>query len=341
MLKFNGIQLHYGFIIPHSSAISGVSSTNPIGLEFIHGNLHTSLDEWRVFNNYWVSGIKARYFNLQFPDVLGSILDFSLFAGPLVTHGLRHQFIISGGAGLSYHSKIYNAEENPRNQFFSSRLSFPLYVEARFKYLLAGRTYLTISGSYNHISNGGIRQPNYGMNYPTLALGLEHFNYKVPVLENNYRSLNIDRDRNLSFIFQALASYRVLDSTANQPEKGFVAYGFHLRASQPLGKIYSINAGTEFIIDPMIREQVRRENEHIDHKRFALTLGQDFTFGRFLFEQHLGFYLYSPYKARNSIYQKYELAYKAKGRLMYGVFLKAHLYIAELIGVNISYEFIR
>ena len=32
--------------------------------------------------------------------------------------------------------------------------------------------------------------------------------------------------------------------------------------------------------------------------------------GKVIFTQYFGFYLYSPYKARNPLYQKYELAYK-------------------------------
>lgn len=41
------------------------------------------------------------------------------------------------------------------------------------------------------------------------------------------------------------------------------------------------------------------------------------------------------------VYQKYELAYKTQRRIMFGVFLKAHLYIAELIGLTMGYQLIR
>jgi hypothetical protein len=339
-LKFNNIQLHYGFIIPHSEAIKDVAYTNPAGIEFTHGNLHTSFNDWKVFNSYWVSGLKVRYFNFQYPDVLGSVYELSVFAGPLVWHGKNHQFIISGGGGLSYHTEIYDPAENPLNLYFSTRLSFPVYVEARFKYRLGERTFITLAGSYNHISNGGIKQPNKGMNFPTFSIGLERFNAKVPVLENSYKLIPSEK-RNLSIVLQTLASYKVMDSTAYYPEEGFIVYGFDARVSKPLGSIYSLNAGAEFIIDGYLKEQSRREETDTDHKRLALTIGQDFTFGRILFLQHLGIYIYSPYEPPYNFYQKYEIAYKTKGRMIYGVFLKAHLYIAELMGFTVGYQLIR
>lgn len=340
-LIFNGMQLHYGFVIPHSEKIKDVAFTNPVGIEFIHGKLHTSFSDWQVFNNFWVSGLKGRYFNFRYPQVLGSVFDITAFAGPLVSQGRKHQLTISGGAGISYHTAIYDQIENPLNQFFSTRISFPLYVEAKFKYRFNDRSFITLSGCYNHISNGGIKQPNFGMNFPTAALGFEHFNIRIPDPENNFRFIAPSRSGNVSIVLQALSSYKVMDATPDFPEKGFLVYGFHARASKPLGSIYSINAGGEFIIDGYIRESVKREGKNTDNKRFAFTLGQDFTFGRILFTQYIGIYTYAPYKARNMVYQKYELAYKTPGRIMYGVFLKSHLYVAELLGLTIGYQLIR
>ena len=340
-LRHNSFQIHYGFIIPHSESIRELSHTNPVGFEFNHGKFHTSFKDWKVFNDYWISGIGARYFNFNNPEALGSVFDASAFAGPLVSHGKNHMLIVIGGAGISYHSKIYDPVDNPLNQFFSTRISFPLYLSTRFKYRLGERTYITLSGCYNHISNGGFRQPNKGMNFPTLAVGIEQFNIPFPVLDHNYSSDKVDGKRNVSVILQVLSSLRMINGTADFIGKNCFIYGIHVRASKPLGSLYALNAGGEMIVDGYIRETISRENTDIDHKRFAFTLGQDFTFGKVLFVQYIGFYAYSPYKARNKIYQKYELAYKTNRRMMFGVFLKAHQHVAELMGLNVNYQLIQ
>ena len=113
------------------------------------------------------AGIQAGYLNFQNPDVLGSAFELTFFAEPIITHRRNFMFSIRGGTGISYHTKYYDKLENPSNLFFSTRFAFPLFIGARFKYRIADHTYITLSGCYNHISNGGFKQPNKGMNFPT------------------------------------------------------------------------------------------------------------------------------------------------------------------------------
>ena len=113
--------------------------------------------------------------------------------------------------------------------------------------------------------------------------------------------------------------------------------GLNIRTSKQLKPYYALNAGAELISDGAIKETIRRQNMSTDHKRLALTAGQDFLFGNAVFTQYFGFYVYSPYKAQKSVYQKYELAYKIHPNLLVGVYLKAHAQIAELMGLNLGY----
>jgi hypothetical protein len=334
---FTGFQAHYGFIIPHSKAIEPVSHTNPYGFELSFNKLHTSFNRWQVFNAYWISGIQAGYFNFQNRDILGSIFDITFFAEPVVSHRRNYFLSIRGGTGISYHTRFYDKLENPLNRFFSTSLNFPLFVDVRFKYRLADRTYFTISGCYNHISNGGFKQPNKGMNFPTLALSVERFHRVVPDLDHNYASGLVVPKPGVSMLIQAILAVKILEEAGGFPEKRAFIYGFHFRVSKQIRTYYALNLGSEMIFDDYIRETIKREQTGLDYKRFAITAGQDFLLGEVIFTQYLGFYIYSPYKARNSIYQKYELAYKFKPNLMAGVYLKAHLQVAEMMGLSFSY----
>ncbi len=226
---YSGFQIHYGFIIPHSKAIQDISDTNPIGFELNRSKLRTSLRDWQVFNAYWISGMEARYFNFQNPEILGGVFDLSVFAEPVIRHRNNYLFTIRGGAGVSYHTKIYDELENPLNQFFSSRISFPLFVDARIKYRVSSQTFLTLSACYNHISNGGVRQPNKGMNFPTLSAGFERYHKPIPVLNNDFISIDRESESATFFLFQALASIKVLGEKNGYPEKARFIYGLHSR----------------------------------------------------------------------------------------------------------------
>jgi hypothetical protein len=333
-----GFQVHYGFIIPHSKSIRDVSYTNPYGAGISLCTFHTSFRDWQVFNAYWISGIEASYFNFQYPEVIGYCFALTAFAEPVISHGKKYLFTIRGGSGISYHNKIYDPVDNPMNMFFSSRISFPLYVAARLKYTLKDRNLITLSASYNHISNGGYKQPNKGMNFPTLALGLECFQKVRPLLDQNYSSIPEIWKSRMFLTVQTSMTERVITKEGEFPQKACLVYGLHARVSKTIGPIYALSAGAEIMADGYIKESLRRNQEGIDYKRFALTFGQNFILGKVNFAQYFGFYLYSPVKARNPVYQKYELSYRISNHFLFGVYLKAHAQVAESMGFTLNYQ---
>jgi hypothetical protein len=333
---FTGFQAHYGFIIPHSQAIEPVSHTKPFGFEIDLNRINTSFRSWSVFNAYWISGVQAGYFNFQNPGVLGGAFVLTAFAEPVLSCGRNHIVSVRGGGGISYQTKIYDQVENPLNQFFCTRISFPLYVSVKFKYRLSAKTFITLSGNYNHISNGGIKQPNYGMNFPTVSMGIEYFPNSIPDLSRKFSSNLVVQKPGIFYLIQVLSCYKVLDKTDIYPEKAAFVFGLHARIAKQIRTYYALNAGAELILDGSIKETIKRENLPVDYKRFALTAGQDFLLGKMIFTQYLGFYIYSPYKAKNTVYQKYELACKVLPNLLLGVYLKAHTSDAELMGINVS-----
>lgn len=335
--RYIGARANYGFIIPHSTAIEAISHTKPYGFEISYNTLHTSFTKWKVFNAYWTSGVQAGYFNYQNPEVIGSAYLLTVFSEPIIAFSNRFQLTIRTGAGLSYHTKIYNETINPTNYFFGTRINFPLYLDLRLRYRMGQKAYLTLAGNYNHISNGGFKQPNKGMNFPTLSAGAEYYFDKIPVLTHSFtKDLELSKP-GIFTVVQLLATARVLEKTDEFPEERVFAYGFHTRISKKLSRFYSLNIGAEVIFDDYIKGTIERENSDLDYKRLALTAGQDFLFGKVSFTQYFGCYVYSPYKARNSVYQKYELSYRISRKIMAGVFMKAHLQVAELSGITVSW----
>jgi len=335
-VKYFAFQAHYGFIIPHSEAIEQVSHTNPFGFEIIRSRLHTSAASRQIFNACWSSGIEARYFNYQNPDVLGGVYDITAFVEPVII--FSHNFFITlrGGMGLSYHSKIYDPENNPLNQFFSSRISFPLYVDARFKYRIGDRTCLTASLCYNHISNGGYRQPNKGMNFPTAAIGFERYKMPFRIISSGADEAKGPYTRKPFIKVQGLGTVKIIGADSIFTQKSCMVYGIHTGIVKPLGRMYRLGAGAEMIIDGYIKETLRRDRRSTDNKRLSVTFGQEFRFGKVTFGQALGTYIYAPYRARNQVYQKYELSYAITNDLSMGIFLKSHLHVAELMGLCFS-----
>lgn len=327
---FIGTQAHYGFIIAHTQKIEAVSHTRPYGAELNLNWLHTSFESWKVFHTYSTSGIQIAYYNYQNPEIVGSSYALTAYTEPILKRSGKFIFSARGGGGISWQTKIYDYEYNTLNRFFSTRISFPLHLSARMKYVLSDNILLTLSANYNHISNGAMRLPNMGINFPTASAGLEYFPKKIPLLNDGYLPEKNVPVRDRYILVQAITGYKVVYGEPTW------SWGVSSRLTQQLRTFYALNAGAELILDKGVKKMIEIEDRNSDYKRFALTAGQDFFLGRIVFSQYLGIYLYSPYKAKAPVYQKYELSYRIIPDVLAGVYLKAHTSDAELFGFSLN-----
>ena len=74
---------------------------------------------------------------------------------------LTHQF----GIGLGYATKKFDQFTNPGNLTYSSNISNYLALGISNYYFINPKTALNLSFIFNHISNGGIKDPNNGLNF--------------------------------------------------------------------------------------------------------------------------------------------------------------------------------
>ncbi len=168
------IRGHYGFIIPHSKAVAEIANSNPWGIE---ADLSWQLMReriWKYCYCYPRTGFSLNYFNFSFPEVLGHSVALYPYIEPYIRPQKKLSISFRFGMGPAWVTRIYDAETNPDNFFFSNHLSFIAMVNAAVNYRLSSRLTTRAAFNYNHISNGGIKQPNTGMNFPTLNAGFDY-----------------------------------------------------------------------------------------------------------------------------------------------------------------------
>jgi hypothetical protein len=337
-----GIRGHYGFIIPHSKQIKELSYANPWGVE---GEIAWHLmgeHIWRYCYCYPRTGFGLFYINFDNPEILGYSLALYPFIEPFVRAEKPLSFSFRFGIGPACVSKYYHPETNPDNFFFSSHLSFIVQLGFAFHYRINEHYTSRLGFNYNHISNGGIKEPNVGMNYPTLNIGLA---YGLREAEFTGRSRQSGKDLyDRSCWFDAY-----LLGTAKNAEKGedhlYPVIGAGIYYNYLFGRIIAASGGTEWVSDFSIKEKIRRlyagdpEAELPDHNRAAALLGVDILFGRFSFLYQWGIYYYEPFPARNRAYQRYGLNFRFSGKLYAGVNLKAHGHVADLMDLRLGFIF--
>lgn len=332
-----GIKTHYGIILPHSSDLKEISSTNPWGIEVDYSKLKTSQKAWDNCNCYSYSGVSFSYINYQNPEQLGNSYNLLYYAEPLITFKKKLFYSFRAGVGLSFLDTVFDEETNPENTFFSSPISFLLLANFNVNYKLSPHYTLKATANYNHISNGGMSQPNKGMNFPTLSLGITYTPEDFTLEQREKQNSDKGKLNGYLRFFGTMPEVETPDIETNERRLliglsgGAIYYVTHTNA---------LNLGLEITNDEAVRKEAELDNASYDHRSVGLTLGHNFVFGNITFNQQIGYYLYKPFPSSNkTFFQRYELLYKLGKRYQIGTSLKAHGHVAENMDIRFGILF--
>lgn len=330
---FLGLSLHSGFIIPHSEELKPISTSTPVGIQLEYSKLKLGEDAWSTCNCYGRAGWSFLYMNYQNPQVLGNSYNLIYFVQPYLFYSPKLSFSLKTGLGISYLDQVYDEESNPENLFFSAPLSFFLFLSPSLGYLISDHWEISIAGNYNHISNGGSRQPNKGMNFPSLSVGVSRvFNYQVPEKRKKDREIPQLWEK-YSGIFGSLRS-------ADESTEGsnYLMIGLNGGVLRALSVLNGLNAGIELSFDDSYRERLERLNQNDTPWIGSLMLGHHFTIGKFYFFQQFGFYLLKPDAIqRKNTFQRYSIYYRMFDHIGLGTSLIAHGHVADHMDIRVAY----
>jgi hypothetical protein len=332
-----GARLHYGFIIPHSRDIINVSNSNPRGLEISAQWLLNSEKYTRNSGVIAKRGFVLQYFNFDNPDVLGHCVNAVPYIEPMIRPWGRLYGSVQLGLGLSYLNRVYDAESNPTNLFFSFPVSFLAMTNAYLHYKVSPQWEASLGFNYNHISNGGMRLPNKGMNFPTWNAGfnyyLEPVNITKPVKNKDWKQ----QPRNYAYLL-AVGTLKTATATDIFPENKICwQLGGMGMVGRRIGRLSGLAVGTEWIWDGYAQEIMRRENVDKSPVKGAVLAGHDLMINRVRFTIHLGAYVFNPSGDVDPVYQRYGIFYRFGKHLLVGSTLKAHRHVADVFDVRVGW----
>ncbi|MGB3617706.1 MAG: acyloxyacyl hydrolase [Catalinimonas sp.] len=324
-----GLRTQYGLIIPHSADIRDISNSNPWAAEV---NLAWHLADDRYCRCYPRLGVSVGFVDFANPRVLGRGLWVVPYVEPFLTVPRRFSPSFRFGTGVVYLTNPFDAERNPDNLFYSTDLSFLLTAELSLHYRLDDRWQLRAGGIYQHISNGGVRDPNKGINFPMVTLGAEYALRPMAFGERPAAPYEVPAKR---WTYDLLLVGSAQTAARSEAQR-FALWGVAAGASYQLGRLNALLGGAEWIDDRSLREQQRRLNDDTPHQRGALLLGHALLVGRFRFTQQLGVYVWSPLQPRDPVYQRWGLDLRVSRRLRVGGSLKAHRQVADYIDARVG-----
>ncbi len=340
-----GARFHKAFIIQHSKKLKDeLTQTNPWSIE-MDVNWHLrKRGVWDYCYCYPRTGIAFKYINFDFPEVMGSAIAVFPFIEPYIRADRNLNFSVQFGLGPAYLTKVYDAKTNPDNLFFSSPISFITQVNFAVNYRMTDQLSLRLAANFHHISNGGISEPNLGMNFPSVNAGLD-YSFQKNIFENRVKDPHVDLNPKKNR-FDFTVAFAAQPTPYTPESQLYPVFCLGTNYSRVLGRIFAMSAGVEWMNDRSTRAKIIEDDlideatrELYDHKQIGATAGIEWLFGRFIFYQQFGTYLYSPYVAKHKVYQRYGLSFKINDYLFTGVNIKAHAQNADFLDFRIGLFF--
>lgn len=332
-----GSKFQTAFIIPHSSELREISDTYPLGFQVEWSKLKLSQKAWEQCNCYAKVGLSFAYFNYRNPAQLGNSYNLILFAEPYLTFKRNFFITFRSGAGITYLDQVYDEDTNPENTFYSSPISFIVLLNMALNYRLTEQLNLNLTAHYNHISNGGIKHPNKGMNFPAIGLGVDYILSPYHFEERDKVAIEKGRTYGYGRFF---TTRKTKTATRDFPEETKMLFGIAGGAKTRIANFNALSMGFEIIRDNTLLTEAKRRGIDITPYVLGAGIGHHFIFGRFNFNQQLIYYLYKPFEfTSKKFYQRYEVAYQINRYLVAGVSLKAHGHVAENFDLRIGVVF--
>ncbi|PKP37889.1 MAG: acyloxyacyl hydrolase [Bacteroidetes bacterium HGW-Bacteroidetes-15] len=329
-----GVRSAYGFIIAHSREIASIAKTNPWGVEIDFGWHHTSEKTWRYCFCYPRSGFMLSYFNFNNPEVLGNGYAIVPYIEPYLTADKPFSISIKAGLGLVYLDNVYHPVTNPENNFYSTPISFIALLNFGINYRATPNLNIKISGNYNHISNGSVKQPNKGINFPMASIGADYSFGSTSFPEREKEDYGNEKRHGSIF---RISTFLSLKEISKEDKKQYPVFGFSGKYSYLVGRMSALTTGLEWVWDGSLKEYIaQNEIPNSSPNRFSVTAGHELLIGNVNFYQELGVYLYSPFEALDPVYQRYGIEYFLSNKISVGMTLKAHRHVADFMDIRVT-----
>lgn len=334
-----GVGVQHGFIFPHSVDVQNTSGARPTGIESILSWQRTDSTIFALCHCNPRQGLLLSYYDYDV-DLLGKGVAAAYFLEPTYRISKSMLFSLKGAAGLSYLSNPYDSISNPTNQSYSTYLSVYLLVGVGVWLKLSDNWWVNPSVNYQHISNGGMRQPNKGINWPTAGIALSYqpnprsFYTGVRTTEKFWKNYSTRYD------FTLLGTMNRGYNAAGI-RKRFFGGGFAFQAGKQVGRLNMLTVGTEVYFDGKLQDKLDRDRVNASAIKSGLLFGHEFLLGKFQFSQRLGVYIFDQTPYYDRIFHRWGINSQLNRHFSTGINLLAHRHVAEFFDFRLTYTFQR
>ena len=322
-------------ILAHTYAIRHLVASHPTGFEVNLQRQTTGAAPWHAWYKFPKIGLALTYYDFHNP-VLGYAFSASPYINKSISRGPKHDFSFRLGAGLAYLTNPYNQETNHKNTIASSALNATLQFRFEYDYALTPHLGLLVGAGLNHYSNGATTKPNFGVNLPSVVLGLNYHERRPAPMSRVGGPPPADIGRTFYNVSTSLGFKQRTESDKQKYLVSSLTLAVGRRMNRKSNLLLGLEGFNDRSLKATLQDTTRAGGAQPDTKKAGIFIGHELLFGRLAFDSHLGFYVYAPYKSSTPYYERLGLKYHFTNLLFGAVDLKIHRGAADVIEFKIG-----
>ncbi|RYG55801.1 hypothetical protein EON66_04415, partial [archaeon] len=118
-------------------------------------------------------GLALIYYDYHNP-VLGQSYAATVYLSKAFLRTRRQDLSFRLGTGLAWFTNPFDLQTNRKNIIVSSSLNATMQLRLEYDYALTPHLGVLLGVALNHYSNGATTKPNFGINLPSVVLGLNY-----------------------------------------------------------------------------------------------------------------------------------------------------------------------
>lgn len=281
-------------------------------------------------------GISLNYYDFGNNNVLGKGIGLYPFMVLKLANKNNFNLNFRYGAGLAYISEIYKPTNYPTNIAISTPINILIDFRVNVSYNINRYFILESSLIANHISNGAIKKPNYGLNSVGIGVGLTY----------NFRESKQINSSQTDFLIKK--AYYIFSATGAVKEVGdaggpkYYPLSFQTSYIKPLNSIVELGGNVDIIYDKSVRYHLQKKemdyNSPIDDFSIGASAKLKLPLDKLSIFGDLGIYLYQPNPRFHLFYQQVGITYSIFKNIEILMALKTHFTIADHLNFGVSFK---
>lgn len=326
----------HGFLMVHRSTMSHLPQEHVQACEVSIFKRMQNFKEWHKTFHYPEVGAALLYSESGNTPVLGRFYGAFAFLRLRFFEHKKSGFYVKLGSGLGYSSKVFNQENNPKNNAISSHVNALIQFSFLYQYRFQ-KNRLGFGLDMTHFSNGATTLPNLGLNYAYFTVHVGRY-LEQEIKHKDFTHFDSNpNEKQWNYSIIAIGSTEDTYPLGNK-KKPLLA----LRASAQ--KSFKPGVGFESGMDWMYKPSVDSYKPFTTkNPETTIMMGLYASYfaqlNRLQIHLGMGTYLRDEYDWEGMLYHRMGFKYVFPKGLLLNLTLKSHWAKADYVEYGIGYQF--